>query len=256
MRSLRRLTEHATPQGYPKYGYMLEEISTNTPRVVGVILLIYTDIVYGGVSHVRCNVSSWYVEPEFQFQAPFLAARATKRPDVTYFNVSPAPHTWDILRNQGFQPFAAGRTIFFPWLQPALPEVTVRDFSLDTITSCDLPMHEITLLHDHQRYGCFSLICETDGQCYPFVFGKDTRRGLLRVAHLVYCRSMPDFARFAGNIGRFLAGRGSFVMKFHSNKRLPGIIGFHSAHHPKFLRGGVDVYAGDVAYSEQVMFGY
>jgi len=39
----------------------------------------------------RCNVSRWYVEPEYRVYGTLLVRRALRHRDVTYINVSPAP---------------------------------------------------------------------------------------------------------------------------------------------------------------------
>ena len=46
-------------------------------------------------------------------QAPLLVASALKRRDVTYTNISPAPHTWRTLQAQGFEPYNFGRSAIF-----------------------------------------------------------------------------------------------------------------------------------------------
>src|ERR1700692_2182084 len=58
VRALERLSEHPTPPGFPKYGYLLK--SNDIP--VGVILLIFSSVFVDGKARIRCNVSSWYVE--------------------------------------------------------------------------------------------------------------------------------------------------------------------------------------------------
>src|SRR5262249_46378246 len=50
------------PVGYPRIGYMLE--SGGVP--VGVLLAIFSVIHSGCSQTIRCNVSSWYVEPQFR----------------------------------------------------------------------------------------------------------------------------------------------------------------------------------------------
>ena len=89
VRAFKRLSEHPTPPGFPKYGYLLD--CKGTP--VGVILLIFSSILVNGETRIRCNVSSWYVEPAFRGYAAMLVSRALKYKHVTYFNITPAPHT-------------------------------------------------------------------------------------------------------------------------------------------------------------------
>ncbi|MBV9775710.1 MAG: hypothetical protein JO143_01540, partial [Acetobacteraceae bacterium] len=84
-RSLKRMADHEAPAGFPQYGYLLE----SEGGTVGALLLIFARV--GESAPVRCNVSSWYVEPAFRSYGPLLARCATRRKDVTYFNLTPAP---------------------------------------------------------------------------------------------------------------------------------------------------------------------
>jgi hypothetical protein len=249
--ALRRLTDHPTPPGLPKYGYVLE----HDGALVGVILLIFTDVRIGGESHIRCNVSSWYVDPAHRSYASMLAKRATRLANVTYFNISPAPNTWSILDTQGFRPLAIGRTVSVPALNRPRFSVRVWLIATGTEPGRDLQQAEIDLLLHHTAYSALSLICEDDGQRHPFVFGLERRRGFLRIAHLVYCRDLSEFIRFAGPIGRFLLRRGIGLVEFNSNEPIAGIYGRYSRQR-KYWKGSDLIHAGDVAYSEFVMFGY
>jgi hypothetical protein len=83
-RVLDRLAKHPTPAGMPKYGYLIE--SAGAP--VGAILLISSSIQEGDKLAVRCNLSSWFVEPEFRIHASPLISQATRRQDV---NISTYP---------------------------------------------------------------------------------------------------------------------------------------------------------------------
>jgi hypothetical protein len=59
---LRRLAERDVPPGLPRFGYLL----ACADAVVGVILMISSTIVRNGIAFVRCNLSSWHVEPEYR----------------------------------------------------------------------------------------------------------------------------------------------------------------------------------------------
>ena len=45
---------------------------------VGVLLLIFSDVATSATPNIRCNVSSWYVEPAFRSFASLLVLRALK----------------------------------------------------------------------------------------------------------------------------------------------------------------------------------
>jgi hypothetical protein len=74
----------SVPVDLPNYGYLLE----SGGRPVGVILLIVSTPRTGASQDaIRCNVSSWYVEPAFRSYASFLTSRALGCKTATYLNV-------------------------------------------------------------------------------------------------------------------------------------------------------------------------
>jgi hypothetical protein len=248
-RGLRRMADHETPAGCPKYGYLLE----SEGRPVGALLLIFARV--GESAPVRCNVSSWYVEPAARSYGPLLARYATRRKDVTYFNLTPAPPTWRMLRAEGYTQYAQGRLVAVPLLARPRFKTSVRMVGGPIGDSNRLPQAEARLLLDHARLGCASLVCDTAGEQHPFVFAFRRLYGLFPVARLVYCRGLEAFMRFAGPLGRFLARRGCLLVFLDANGRLPGLVGHYSDHSPKFYKGPCPMRPGDIAYSEQVMFG-
>src|ERR1700756_4109922 len=58
-RGLERHARRPRPANYPAVGYCLD----NGGVPVGVILLLFSEVLAGAETAVRCNVSSWYVEP-------------------------------------------------------------------------------------------------------------------------------------------------------------------------------------------------
>src|SRR5262249_18796900 len=105
------LRTRAVPADMPRYGYLLE----NDGVPVGTILLIFATTPGGGA--LRACVSSWYVEPAFRGYAPLLVSQALKLKQVTYLNISPAPHTLPILNAQGYQRYSTGVFVALPALQ-------------------------------------------------------------------------------------------------------------------------------------------
>ena len=231
-------------EGLPRYGYLLEDAG----RIVGALLTIASQI--GG--RRRCNLSSWYVAPAYRIFGSLMALRAVRQPDVTYFNVSPAPHTWTILEKQGFERFADGRMAVAPWLNKPVRSAKVRQFS----AAKDNDHPASTVLQDHLGFGCICLMCEVSGERYPFVFGRQRRWGFFPVVHLVYCRQLSDFQRFAGSLGRYLCARGYCAAILDACGPIDGLPGRYAGNRPRYRKGGDDVHLGDVAYSEQVLFGY
>jgi hypothetical protein len=110
--AVERLAERTPPAGYPRFGYVLE----SDGRLLGALLVIASEFAEAGRSSIRCNVSSWYVAPEFRLYAPMLAQQVLRRREATYVNVSARKQTWPLLEAQGCIAFARGSAIALPLL--------------------------------------------------------------------------------------------------------------------------------------------
>jgi hypothetical protein len=247
-----QLTRHVTPPGLPKYGYLLESDGV----AVGAILLICSTLRMGNADATRCNLSSWYVEPRFRAYAPMLVSQAVRDKDVTYLNVSSAPHTRPIIEAQGFSRYADGIFIAVPMLAGLLggPKVELFDAQRRPNVAFDSGDEEILL--QHAAHGCISLWCATSERAYPFVFRPRLVRGVVPCAQLIYCREVCDFVRFAGPIGRLLARRGCPFVIIDADARMPGLIGWYSrGKMPKYFKGPRRPRLGDLAYTEHAVLG-
>ncbi len=250
-RALARLSEHATPSGFPRYGYLLE--SGGAP--VGVILLIFTDLSTPETTQIRCNVSSWYVQPEFRAFGSLLISRALKRPQVTYLNVTPAPHTLPLLQAQGYKRYCEGVFVAVPMLSQGAANLQVIQVGRGGCLDQGLLGFEMPLLLDHARQGCLSVVCRVAGRSLPFVFALRRKFGLLPVAVLVYCRGVETFVEVVGGLGRYLAVRGIFLVVMDANGPVPGLSGRYRDGRPKYFKGASRPTPGDLAYTEVSMFG-
>ena len=74
MEGPQRQSERQVPSDFPRFGYMLD----HDGALVGVLLSIYTASGYGGEAPIRCNISSWYVEPAFRSHAYPRRGAATR----------------------------------------------------------------------------------------------------------------------------------------------------------------------------------
>ena len=221
------------------------------------LLLIFSSVIMDGKASTRCNLSSWYVEPEFRSYGPLLSLRATRHRHVTYFNITPDRHTWPILEAQGYQRLSSGMFFAVPPLYRSLFSARVRAVSAGNGLGQDLQPFEVELLSSHAGYGCLSLICETSAGRYPFVFGRRSRFGSNPVpfAHLIYCRTLEEFVRLSGPLGRFLARHSVPLIAIASNGPIKHLTGKYVDEQPQFFKGPERPHLGDVAYSERAMFG-
>ena len=212
-RALMTLKLHPTPGGFPKFGYLLE--SGGTP--VGVILLIFSNIPAANGCRTRCNISSWYVEPEFRAYASMLISQAIKYKDVTYVNISPAKHTRRIIEAQGFSRYSNGQFVCVPALNMTCADSDARVTVVDVPPTVQFGSSEHDLLSIHKAHGCLSLWCETPTGVHPFVFMPRLIKGAVACAQLIYCRDIHEFVRFARPVGRYLTARGRPFVIIDSN---------------------------------------
>jgi hypothetical protein len=252
---LSRQGAQALPESAPRYGYLME----HDGKPVGCLLLIYSTKTIGGEAVTCCNVSSWYVDPEFRNYAALLASMTQKRKDVTYFNVTPAVPTWPILEAQGFKVYCRGLYFSLPALSRGGRDIRIEALTVDTASIAGLPDDELSMLKRHAAYGCLSLVCRTEQDVVPFVFFQlRKRRGIipLPALHLGYCRQICDFVGCAGAIGRYLALRGKPIVIFDANgptNALPGI--YSEARGRKYFKGPHTPRLGDLADTELAIFG-
>ena len=255
MRGLRRQSERPVPQGYPRYGYVLE----NDRMPVGVLLLLYSSRVEAGETTIRCNVSSWYVDPLFRVHATLLTSMAQKNKHVTYTNISPAVPTWPIIEAQGFKVYCSGLFFSVPILSRTEPGVTVETVTPEARSIKDLPQADLELLTSHAQHGCLSFVCHTIYGPLPFVMApKRIRAGRipLPAMQLVYCRETTDYIRCAAAIGRFLIRRGKPFVILDANGPVPGLTGiFTEARGRKYFKGPNPPRLTDLTETELVLYG-
>jgi hypothetical protein len=249
LRGLRRHAARPRPLGYPTFGYCLDH--DGVP--VGVILLLFSELRAGAESIIRCNVSSWYVEPSFRAFSSMMVKVATKDKRVTYFNITPAPHTWSTVEAQGFSVYCRGQVYGALALSRPAGEATIEPFSEQAAHG--LEEAEADLLRQHAGFGCLSVVVRDGGKAYPFVFQKHRVKNIVPVYRLLYCRDIDDIRRFAGNVGRFLARRGGLLVRFDANAPVPGVVGWYSEQRGrKYAKGPKPPRLGDLAFTEAALF--
>jgi hypothetical protein len=246
LRGLARMGGRPVPAGCPRYGLLLESES----RIVGAILTIYSSVPADAGVAIRCNLSSWYVEPEFRGYAPLLAS--FRDPTVTYVNISPAENTWPTIEAQGFRCIREGWFLSFPALSRGGEPARILPLSA---APNDLP--ERSLLEEHAALGSIVFVLEAAGEHFPFVFAP--RRILYRAIPTIkvaYNRDFADYIRFAGPIGRYLLSRGMPAVVVDNDPRVRDLTGFPIERRRRYyVRGPHPPRSGDLAYTETVFFG-
>jgi len=255
IQGLRRQAARKVPQGYPRFGYMLD----HDGLPVGVLLLLYTLRPIDGELAIHCNLSSWFVEPAFRNYAPMLTKVAQRHNEVSYFNISPATWTWPIIEAQGFRPYCKGLFFSFPLLSRPAAGMTVEAVSPDATEIDGLEAGDVELLTRHASYGCLSLVCRTADKVMPFVLmPMRIRRGWIAppAMQLIYARDVADYVVCAGAIGRFLLPRGKLSVFLDANGPLQGVAGFYTEKRGrKYFKGPHRPKLADLSDTELVVFG-
>jgi hypothetical protein len=255
MQGLRRQAEREVPQGYPRFGYMLD----HEGAPVGVLLLLYSARGNGEKTSIYCNLSSWYVEPRFRNYAPMLTSIAQRLKDVTYFNISPAHWTWPIIEAQGFRTYCQGLFFSLPILSSPAVAMKADVVTPDTTIVAGLTDDEVALLRRHAAYGCLSVVCRIADRAYPFVLmPMRIRRGWIAppAMQLIYCRDIADYVACAGAIGRLLLRWGKIAVIVDANGRIDGLHGFYTEKRGrKYFKGERRPRLGDLSDTELIVYG-
>lgn len=251
---LRRLSVRETPDSFPRFGYMLEH--DRTP--VGALLLIHTARNDGGRTSIRCNLSSWYVEPAFRSFAPMLTKVAQRHKDVTYVNISPAQWTWQAIEAQGFRRYCGGLFFSFPAASRPVKAMRVEVVRQDAQAVEGLSEADVALLARHAAYDCLSLVCRADdGRAFPFVLQPmRVRRIRLLAMQMIYCPDVADYIACAGAIGRFLLRRGRISIALDANGPISNLVGiYREPIGRKYFKGPHCPRLADLSDSELVIYG-
>jgi hypothetical protein len=250
-----RQSVREVPEGFPRFGYMLD----HEGAPVGVLLLIYTARDDGGGISIRCNLSSWYVEPAYRSYAPMLTKVAQRHNDVTYVNISPAHWTWRTIEAQGFRAYCRGLFFSFPALSRPAKGMRVEIVPRNAKAVDSLSEADVMILTRQAAYGCLSIVCRAaDDRAFPFVL--QSMRIKDRIAppamQMIYCRDVADYVTCAGAIGRFLLRRRKVVVVVDANGRMNDLVGhYRERNRRKYFKGPQCPRLADLSDTELVIYG-
>lgn len=239
------------PQSVPRYGYCL----STGDRLVGVILLISSNRLINATPVVFTNVASWYVNEIYRAYAQLLVSVALRNKDTTYTNVSPAPHTWPIVENQGYTRYCGGLFFAFGLLTRPLANTVIKQF--------DHQQHghlaDSVLLRRHQDMGCDAVVAEEPHMTTGFVFRRYRVRGgrlPMPAMFAIHAPAIEDITRLAGNLSRHFLSRAAPMIVLDADRPIDGLTGFYTtARGRKYFRGPHQPAHCQLADSEFAIFG-
>ncbi len=240
------------PDGAQRYGYCLDTGS----RLVGAILLIASERETESGPAVFCNVASWYVIEDFRAYAQLLVSIALKHKHYTYTNVTPAPHTWDIVEKQGYTQYCGGLFFALAALKQPSPGVTIERF--DAARHAGIPQFD--MLKRHQALGCEAVVARDAGRLDGMVFRRYRIRGGKLALPAMFTLHAPDRERLiaiAGNLGRYFALRRlAPVLVMDADGKVEGLNGVFTARRGrKYFKGPHRPGLSDLSDTEYAIFG-
>jgi hypothetical protein len=242
-RAMRVLRDRDAPEGLPRYGFGVFD----NGEPVGALLLIAS---VGDDGAARGNLSSWYVEPRFRAYSSMMQAMALRLPNLTLFNISPAPHTIDTIEAAGFKSYSTGAFIALAGSGPSARKTRVRRLSRADVLDDDR-------LSRLASAGCLVLEAAAGGELSRHAFlPRPLRWNMIPAAQLVYSPSVEGFVALARPLGRRLLASGFPFVAIDATGPVAGLGGVFRRGQPKMFRGPRPPRLGDLSDSELVYFGH
>ena len=208
----RRLFDYPWLEDKPNLGFVLVDGNL----IVGFIGAIYSRRCINGRTALVCNLSSWYVGPEYRGWGVPLFAAAVEDETLTYTALTPVPVTQRILVATGFQSLNSKKLFFPPFLHMHTFRGHAPTITLDPAKVVDLLNEEQRqIFDDHRPCDCLhAVVSHGPESCYLVAKRRVRPRTWLhrlapmapKVAHseLLYCSAPHLLTRHLEPIKRAL----------------------------------------------------
>jgi hypothetical protein len=243
------LKNQSAPAGQLQFGSVMEQ----DKQLVGVLLVIWTPTNLLPQGHMRANLSSWYVKPEYRSLAAMLIAKVSRSAAVTFTNVSAAPNTIEICLALGFKRYTSGQSVCLPLLAYDRSANIVSRFEAGR---SGLRPAQDEIASKHVAMGCLAFVGQYEGEKCLFLFVRRKVKNWIPAAQLIFCESMASFMACARPLGWALAKHGLFLTICDANERLKEIPSvYFDAKVPKYFKGPDIPRTGDLTFTEIPVFG-
>lgn len=160
----RRLFDYPWLPGKPNLGFVLEDDG----RIVGFLSTIYSEREIRGTVQRFCNLSSWFVLPEYRNQSLSLLAAVHRQRDLVFTNLTSRPTVQNISRAMRYELLDTYKLFAFPgthlWTLLRTPPSLLSD--PDRIEPLLTEPHR-KFLRDHRGTKCRHLLVRRgDRYCY------------------------------------------------------------------------------------------
>ncbi len=180
----RRLFHYTWPMDDETRGYILRDAD----RIVGVVGTLLSDREIAGRRERFCNLTSWFVLPEYRAYSLELRTAAASHPDATIISFTPLASLARFHQMMGFRPLESQLRILFPWPDPRGIGAALR-FRVTTDPRkipALLNEQDRMIWRDHQAHPCRHLVVHDRSGRYCYVVSTRTKGRRYFFSHVHY----------------------------------------------------------------------
>ena len=201
--SWRRLFDYQWFGEKPDLGFIL----ARDDEIDGFLGTIYARREIRGETHVTCNLSSWYVRPDYRGWGTALLATATRDESITYTGLTPRPVSRPILKALRFTPLVERKIVMPPLFQAETLRASRPTISFDPgVVRRSLDERQQRIFDDHAPYECLQLVLQARSEQAYIVAKRHTMslqrlrrrlpfRAKLPYSEILYCSAPSLLAR-------------------------------------------------------------
>ena len=161
-------------------------------RTVGFLGMIFSRRQINEKTEKFCNLTSWYVHPDYRSRAVSMILPLHGMKDYTITDLTPAKNVYTVQNKLGFKDLdAAGRLLLPIGRRLFQPKYPAQELTHDLAAIENrLEGQDLEIFNDHQPYPCFHFLLS--GKCrYCYIIYTKSKRKRIPYVHLHYI-SDPD----------------------------------------------------------------
>lgn len=195
------------PVQAPNHGFLL----TDSSRVVGVQLAIYSERMIMGRTERFCNLAAWCVLDDYRLHGVRLLRSALAQPGYTFTDLSPSGSVIAVNQRLKFTEFDTRSVLLpnTPWRTNRSIAITAEPVALAAALTDD------DLRHYRDHRGCLAarqVLITLGGDSCLVVYRRDRRKGISAFASILYAsrpellrRALPDLRSYLLRRDRLIA---------------------------------------------------
>ena len=187
----------------PNYGFMLKD----EERIVGAIGGIYATRTIRGKEETFCNISCWFVLPEYRKHSLRLATALVAQKGYHLTDFTPTKIVADSLRFLKFAPIKSGQIQFvnIPWIGSLFSSVKVIDDRAGMLGALQGPERKV--LEDHLEFPWLRNVVIIDGGKATHIVYRAIQLPRYRCAIILGVSDHEQFTRHGVRLRSYLAER-------------------------------------------------